>query len=261
MSPNRQGDGPVGFAVPISLSNTVAFVAEQHSNGVVLSTHWHDVDQLIYAATGVAIVETAVGIWVVPPARAVWVPAATSHSIVMTGDVHLNSAYVRPGAAPIDRDRCCVVHVSPLLREVMLRGTSTTRRPTDEAYDHLIAVFFDEVESAGLAPLELPLPTDPRAREVAVAFLADTSQRLTRAQWAKRVNTSERTLERLFAQETGTTLGRWQTQARLLEALRLLATGESVTRVAVDVGFDTSSAFIAMFRRALGTTPRRYFNN
>jgi AraC-like DNA-binding protein len=32
-----------------------------------------------------------------------------------------------------------------------------------------------------------------------------------------------------------------------------------VTSVALDLGYETPSAFIAMFRRALGTTPGRYF--
>ena len=30
--------------------------------------------------------------------------------------------------------------------------------------------------------------------------------------------------------------------------------------VALDVGYDNTSAFIAMFRRRLGTTPMRYLN-
>jgi AraC-like DNA-binding protein len=57
------------------------------------------------------------------------------------------------------------------------------------------------------------------------------------------------------------TFGRWRQQFRLLEALRLLATEKSVTVVALEVGYDSPSAFIAMFRRAFGTTPSRYFGD
>ena len=46
---------------------------------------------------------------------------------------------------------------------------------------------------------------------------------------------------------------------RLLHALRLLAAGQSVTTVALEVGYDSPSAFIAMFRRSLGATPGGYF--
>lgn len=78
-------------------------------------------------------------------------------------------------------------------------------------------------------------------------------------QMARRVATSPRTLERLFQKETGMTFGRWRQQLRLLHALRELVAGKAATAVALEVGYDSPSAFIAMFRRTLGTTPFRYF--
>jgi AraC-like DNA-binding protein len=54
-------------------------------------------------------------------------------------------------------------------------------------------------------------------------------------------------------------VGAWRQRLRLLEGLRLLAAGSSVTEVAMEVGYSTSSAFGAMFVRETGTTPARYF--
>jgi AraC-like DNA-binding protein len=68
-------------------------------------------------------------------------------------------------------------------------------------------------------------------------------------------------LERLFQAETGMTFGKWRQQLRLLHALRQLAMDRPVTEVALEVGYDSPSAFIAMFRGALGTTPTRYFSD
>jgi hypothetical protein len=48
-------------------------------------------------------------------------------------------------------------------------------------------------------------------------------------------------------------------EARLLEALVRLAENQPVATVAYDLGYESSSAFIYAFRRALGTTPKRYF--
>ena len=76
---------------------------------------------------------------------------------------------------------------------------------------------------------------------------------------AQGVGASKRTLERIFRAETGVTFGQWRKQLRLLEALRQLAAGEPVTNVALRVGYESPSAFIAMFRNALGTTPSRYY--
>jgi AraC-like DNA-binding protein len=66
-------------------------------------------------------------------------------------------------------------------------------------------------------------------------------------------------VERLFRQETGLSLGKWRQQLRLMRSLQLLAAGEKISHAAAEAGYSTSSAFIAMFREATGTTPRRYF--
>lgn len=39
-----------------------------------------------------------------------------------------------------------------------------------------------------------------------------------------------------------------------------LAYNKSVTSVAIDLGYDSVSAFINMFKKTLGDTPKRYFN-
>jgi AraC-like DNA-binding protein len=76
---------------------------------------------------------------------------------------------------------------------------------------------------------------------------------------ATAVGASRRTLERSMRSETGMSLGQWRQRAQLLRALELLAAGGPVTQVGAAVGFSTPSAFIASFRRVLGTTPARFF--
>jgi AraC-like DNA-binding protein len=179
----------------------------------------------------------------------------------MSGRVELRTLYyLDPKTAPIAGSRCCVVQVSPLLHAAILRVVAM-RQPYAEqsAEARIAAVVRDEICAAETAPLHLPIPRDPRARQVALAFRANPADRRPRGAWARSAGTSERTLERLFHAEVGTSFGRWQQQARLLRALQVLAAGESVTSAALEVGFETPSAFIAMFRKAMGTTPARYF--
>ena len=263
MPRNRQHDTGQSAAIPLvalPMPSPLRGVAQDCAPDERIPPHQHDASQLIYASAGVITVETDDGIWVVPPARAVWVPAGVTHSIAMSGRVALRSIYIRPALAPIAGARCRVVQVSPLLRSAVLRAVAFPQPyPEEGAEARLVAVILDEIRAADVAPLHLPMPTDPRARRVALAFRDDPADRRGRGDWARYAGTSERTLERLFHAEVGTSLGRWQQQARLLCALAVLAAGESVTAAALEVGFQTPSAFISMFRRAMGTTPARYF--
>jgi AraC-like DNA-binding protein len=55
------------------------------------------------------------------------------------------------------------------------------------------------------------------------------------------------------------TFRQWRQQIRILEALKRLGKKESVTAIAIDLGYDSTSAFISMFKKALGKTPGQYF--
>lgn len=63
---------------------------------------------------------------------------------------------------------------------------------------------------------------------------------------------------RLFSRDTGLTFTQWRQQLRLLKALQALSLGESVTQVALAVGYQDVSAFIQVFKDAFGDTPARY---
>jgi AraC-like DNA-binding protein len=234
--------------------------AVRHTRDHVIAPHTHDWHQLIYASEGVMWVQTAQGDWVVPPNRAVWVPAGVEHGIELSGAVLVQTLYLATGIAGALPDRCCAVNVSPLLRELILhtvRLGMLDERVLERA--RLIAFLVDQLSALPTIPLQLPLPSDERARQAADWMRAHPDDPGLIKQMAKRVGAGARTLERLFQRETGLTFGKWRQQLRLLQALRLLAAGRPVTAVALEVGYDSASAFIAMFRRTLGTTPRRYF--
>jgi AraC-like DNA-binding protein len=232
----------------------------RHLSGYVIPPHSHDWHQLIYATQGVMSVRTAHGSWVIPPHRAVWVPAAVEHTIEMCGAVMMQTVYVAPGLSESLPRGCCAVNVSPLLRELIVHTVSLGMLDRAvPAQARLIGVLLDQVHVLPVMPLKLPMPTDPRARRVAAWLQDHQAAPGPLKQLRKTAACSKRTLERLFLTETGLTFGKWRQQLKLLYALRLLAAGKPVTTVALEVGYDSPSAFIAMFRRSLGATPSRYF--
>ncbi|MFS2117083.1 helix-turn-helix domain-containing protein, partial [Herbaspirillum frisingense] len=67
-----------------------------------------------------------------------------------------------------------------------------------------------------------------------------------------------RSFARFVQAETGMSFGRWRRQIHLMVALQRLASGSSVQRVSQDLGYDSVSAFITMFKKTLGKPPARY---
>ena len=70
--------------------------------------------------------------------------------------------------------------------------------------------------------------------------------------------TSTRIITRLFQAETGMSSRAWRQKLRLQRALQMLANSRTVTLLALELVYDSPSAFITMFRRTLGASPTRY---
>jgi len=271
----------------VFVPRSVVVYANDYPTGHAIAPHRHERGQLVYACDGTMTVTVhddgdrprsdrprsdrpwgdrpwgdrpwSGQRWVVPPDRAVWVPAGVRHSIAVSHRVRMRSLYILPERAPDLPASCRVAAVTPLLRELILRATELPRLYDEAGWPgRLIAVLLDELRRLPSVPLDLPQPTEPRLQRVTEALLADPADGRSLAAWARQAGASPRTLARLFLRETGLSFGAWRQRARLLQAVARLAAGQAVTAVALDVGYDSPSAFIAAFRRTFGTTPRRY---
>lgn len=229
--------------------------------GARIPPHRHLRHQLLYGVSGAMSVRVTEGEWIVPPLRAVWIPADTEHAVAARGPLAMRTLYLHPGTRADVPSGCRVVEVTPLLRELVVRAVERRELLRDDRRDvRLVAMILDEMRTLPVTPVHLPQPRDPRLLRVTEALRREPADDRTLAAWAGVAGSSARTLARLFVAQTGMSFGQWRRQARLLAALEGLATGKSVKRVAIETGYASSSAFVAMFRRALGTTPARYFS-
>lgn len=221
--------------------------------------HSHRRAQLIHASEGVLTVRTREGLWVVPPQRAVWVLPGVAHQISSRRGFWLRTLYAEPGALPLP-PRCCVVAVDRLVDELLIAASAFgPGYPVEGPEARLIQVIIDRLPPLAVAPLHLPRPRDARVRRIADVLAKDPTDSRTLEALASKVGVTARTAARLFLAETGLTFGQWRQQLRLLVALEKLGEGESVSSVALDVGYQDVSSFIAAFKAALGETPARYF--
>ncbi len=238
----------------------IGTLTHDYPAGHVIPSHFHDRDQLVYASHGVMTVRTSAGTWVVPTHRAVWIPAPVPHTVTMSGIVEMRTLYFKPRLARTLLRDCCVVNVSPLLKELIRHACGFTGlKKTIKTQCHLIEVILDQLQAIPMLPLQLPNPSDLRALRIAQVLIADPGDGRTLAQVCKVAGVGKRTVERLFQEDVGMSFGRWRQQLRLMQAMRLLGEGAKVTHAALEAGYSTPSAFISMFRKTLGTTPTLYF--
>jgi len=240
----------------------VASVSADLADAHKIPEHSHPEDQLLFASKGVMTLVTPQGTWVVPPLRAIWIPANTPHSVEMSGQVSMRTLYFSTKLCRGLPAKCAVVHVTPLLKELILHACRHARLKKQVSEERrIIEILIDQLKTVESIPLQLPQPADARAMRVARMLFEDPSESRTLEELCEECGASKRTVQRVFLEETKMTFARWRQQLRLLHAMRLLASGEKVTAAALDAGYSSPSAFIAMFRKQLGKTPARYLQN
>ena len=205
-------------------------------------------------------VETSQGMWVLPASRALWIPTGIPHAVRMAGEVSLRTLYLRPKLVRGLPRVCTVVNISPLLKELIIYSCQfKVLDNRTKIRSHLVTLILDLLRLSRTIPLQLPRPVDHRAVKVADFLYSNPGSIVPTEEICARAGASKRTIERLFRQNTRMTLGRWRQQLRLMHSMRLLAQGMKINSVALEAGYSSPSAFILMFRSALGTSPGQYF--
>ncbi|MEZ2306969.1 helix-turn-helix domain-containing protein [Paraburkholderia sp. RCC_158] len=224
--------------------------------GSHFARHQHAWAQVAYASRGVLRVATTGTTWMVPPSRAIWVPPHVTHEVVAVEDAFLRTLYITESTVPAGLDAPRVVEVSNLLREVIAALDTPGLSPARERL--LGALALDELTRSQPLPLSVPMPNEKRLRALCEAVIADPTPGESLEQWAASVGASTRTIARLFRQELGVSFSQWRQQAILARAIPLLSQGRPLSHVAQELGYQSQSAFSAMFRRAFGESPRAF---
>lgn len=223
--------------------------------------HAHPRGQLICASRGVMRVVSGKDVLVVPPSQAVWVPPNVEHEVYFPGEVSLRNLFVEAAVSGRLHNECTILKVSPLLRELILKAViiGEAYTPGSSGY-RLMMVLIDELCQAEPTELRLPGGHDERLQRAIEKMIADPGGIKKIDALASVACTSPRTLSRLFIRETGLTFGAWRKRLILQEAIQRLGNGQNVTAVTFDLGYQSLSAFIEMFRQALGTSPGQYLH-
>ena len=182
------------------------------------------------------------------------------HKILTCGRLSIRTLYIKGDWVAGLPKECRVVAVSRLLRALILHAIRLPQLYDLKGADaRIMSVIHDQIRSLPVTPLDLRIPRDPRLSKIYRALVDNPADNRSLEDWGCKVGACSRTLTRIFRAETKMSFRQWRRQFRILEALKRLGCKEPVTNVALDMGYDSPSAFISMFKKALGRTPGKYF--
>jgi AraC-like DNA-binding protein len=238
---------------------SVATFAYEYPRDFRVPVHFHGSAQLVFATSGLMEIGAGDGVWLIPPQFAIWIPARVPHRIRMAGSVSMRTLYVRRSLAKTLPAACTVIHVTSLMRELIVEAIRLGRlRMTNRVHRALWELLQLHLKRATAIPTSITLPADRRALTVARAVIDDQTLALSRL--CARAGVSVRTLERMFRKEVGSSFETWRRQVRLMKGVEMLVGGASVKETAYTVGYRQPSAFVDLFRKTLGATPKVWVN-
>ena len=152
--PPKGHDKTVRRSVPglSSLPRPVYGRTESLPNRALTRRHSHPWVQLSYAISGVLEIQTSVGRFVAPPQRAVWIPAGMPHRVYSSPHTEMRSLYLDCSVTGWADERCQVLAVSSLLRELIRRFSELPVEYAEAGPDGRLAqVILDQLAEIGRA--------------------------------------------------------------------------------------------------------------
>lgn len=228
--------------------------------GTHVEAHRHAWSQFIYARAGVMHIQAEGSRSLIPPLYGVWIPGGMLHEAWTLEDVDLESLFIEPAQLEARRQECNVVLVSDFARAFIHHANSSIA----EQYDiegkegRMLAVLLDVLQALPNAAFHLPQPAHAAMAAMCQAMQKDPGAPHLQEGWAKQLHMSPRTFSRRFQEETGLAFSAWRQRLRLLNAIMLLKSGRTVTDVALELGYNSPSAFAHAFSAMFGASPRQF---
>ena len=225
----------------------------------VVKMHRHSWGQFLYASKGVLSVVTPTDRYIVPPEQGVWLPPQVSHEVTAITDVELTSYYFDNTSLTGLPSYCCVLLIDHFLQSLIVESKKCSSTYQEGDVDRLLLkLIHAKLCHAQQVSFQLPYPKDSRLLTMLSMMQKEPSKTLTLNEWGKIVGASNRTLSRLFKVETGLTYSQWRQRLMVQMAITQLGKGNAIASIAMDLGYESTSAFCYMFKENTGVTPSVY---
>lgn len=248
---------PEPRAVPESFLLTTGVFEQDYE--VRWSPHSNEEHVLIWSERGAVTVVVDDRLHVVFPGSGLWIPRGVVHAGQAAGGAAFRETLFAPESWTPTWNGTTAVELNTAVRHLLVH-LAHTGMPRDERL-RAQQVCIDLLEPSHFRDIAVPIPQDPRIRKVVDSVLRNPADGRSLEQWAHCLNVSPRTITRAFSADVAMSFAQWRRLARMASARALLAEGTSVTATGRRVGYSTTSAFVAAFRKVVGRTPGEMLAN
>lgn len=236
----------------------VRTVIRARNTDFVHEAHAHPESELILNIKGNVSCLINNTIWIIPQQCALFIPGNVIHQTRCTANTEYCLIFVNPERIRLS-DTCSFFRMSSLLKEMVLYMSKMPVNYYENTADLLFSnATLNTLEQLQAAGFSMPIPYTEKLSMIADALMVNPAERTTLQQWAKKMGMSDRSLARLVIKETGLTFGQWRQQFQITTALRKLESGDSIQQIAWDLGYESVTAFISMFKKNFGKPPKKY---
>lgn len=257
-NPHRHRHAPFADALPTD----IYFRSDELDTESQFPMHSHAWGEFVYSFSGMMEVQFSDSSLLAPPQYGIWLPAKLEHVGLSRDLSAFCSVYVAGHLCDSMPQKACVLEVNAVTRAILeqLRDSFETDLPRarSDKESRLLMVLLDQLELAECTDSYLTYSDDPALSIVLDYLDKNPEDNRSNQELAKLANISERTLSRRSRQDLGMSLSEWRQRLRIVRAISMLEEGRSVESIALDLGYSSASAFIAMFKKQTGSTPGRH---
>ncbi|EKO3548199.1 helix-turn-helix transcriptional regulator [Vibrio fluvialis] len=223
--------------------------------------HSHPWGQVQLISGGILEMEAEDTRFLAPPHLAIWVPAGIRHRSYNRKPIEYCSLNIAVAMTTAFPSKTSLIKVTPIVSAIIddfrQREISVAETPQDL---RLVQVLLDQLATRETQHHFLPSSNNKYLAPILAAVEENPTDDTSLQQWAERVHTTERTLARHCQAELGMSFTEWRLRVRYLYSMDLLRNGHSVKEVALTLGYNQASPYIAMFKKYSGQTPEQYKN-
>ena len=223
--------------------------------------HSHPWGQVQLISGGILEMKAQGTRFLAPPHLAIWVPAGVMHTSYNRKPLSYCSLNIAERLTKCFPSCTSLIKITPIASSIIndfrCRNISIAQTEQDK---RLVQVLLDQLATQDTQHHFLPSSDNKYLVTILAEVEENPLDNRSLAQWAEKVHTTERTLARHCQSELGMSFTEWRLRVRYLYSMELLRNGHSVKEVALTLGYNQASPFIAMFKKYAGQTPEQYKN-